>query len=104
MLDRMAKRVEDPTGAPGADRATGPDQGLSSLATGYRQAEPYMAASSALIASVAGFTALGYGLDRWLGHTVQWLLLVGAVVGIGVGFTAFFTKIAAATHAAARRS
>ena len=76
----------------------------SSLAAGYRAAEPYMAASSALIASVAGFTALGYGLDRWLGHTVQWLLVVGAVVGMAVGFTAFFTKIAAATRSDARRS
>ena len=69
------------------------ERGLSSLAAAYRRAEPYMAASSTLMASVAGFTALGYGLDRWMGHSVQWLLVVGAVVGIAVGFVGFFRQI-----------
>ncbi len=89
----------------GRDAADGPadaERGLSSLARGYRQADPYLAASSTLMASVGGFTALGYGLDRWLSHPVPWLLVVGAVVGIGVGFTAFFKQIAAATRAARR--
>lgn len=63
------------------------------LADGYRKAEPYMAASSTLVAAVAGFTALGYWLDRKMGHSVQWLLLVGAVVGMVVGFVSFFTRI-----------
>jgi ATP synthase protein I len=98
----MAQRARDPTGEPGVAGAEDRERGLSSLAAAYRNAEPYMAASSTLIASVAGFTVLGYLLDRWLGHSVQWLLVVGAVVGIAVGFTAFFTKIASATHAAHR--
>ncbi|WP_242342968.1 AtpZ/AtpI family protein [Anaeromyxobacter terrae] len=95
----MAQRAREPTGEPGGGGAADPAHGLSSLAAGYRKAEPYMAASSTLLASVAVFTLLGYGLDRWLGHSVQWMLVVGAVVGIAVGFTAFFTKIAAATRA-----
>lgn len=65
----------------------------SGLAEGYRKGEPYMAASSTLVASVAAFTALGYWLDRKMGHSVQWLLLVGAVVGMVVGFVSFFTKV-----------
>jgi F0F1-type ATP synthase assembly protein I len=52
-----------------------------------------MAASSTLVASVIGFTALGYWLDRKMGHSVQWLLLVGALVGIAVGFVSFFKKV-----------
>lgn len=98
----MAQRARDPTGEPGVAGAADRERGLSNLAAGYRNAEPYMAASSTLLASVAVFTLLGYGLDRWLGHSVQWMLVVGAVIGIGVGFTAFFTKIASATHAAHR--
>jgi F0F1-type ATP synthase assembly protein I len=65
----------------------------SSLADGFRKAEPYMAASSTLVASVIGFTALGYWLDRTMGHSVQWLLLVGALVGMVVGFVSFFRKV-----------
>jgi hypothetical protein len=52
---------------------------------------------AALIASVGGFTALGYGLDRWL-DPVSWLLGVEALRR-RLGFTAFFKQIAAATRA-----
>lgn len=69
------------------------ERGLSSGAAAYRRAEPYLAASSTLMASVALFTALGYGLDRWLGHREHWLLVVGAVVGIAIGFIGFFTRV-----------
>jgi F0F1-type ATP synthase assembly protein I len=103
-MKRREARRNDVAGAPGKVGAD-PDsseRGLSSLALGYRAAEPYMAASSTLMASVAAFTALGYWLDRWLGHSVQWLLIVGAVVGMAVGFVGFFRKIALATRRAHR--
>jgi F0F1-type ATP synthase assembly protein I len=45
------------------------------------------------VASVIGFTALGYWLDRKMGHSVQWLLLVGAAVGMLLGFVSFFRKV-----------
>jgi len=99
--DRGPDDVAGAHGNVGAGPATS-ERGLSSLAAGYRAAEPYMAASSTLMASVAGFTALGYGLDRLLRHPVQWLLIVGAVVGIAVGFAGFFRKIALATRPAQR--
>jgi hypothetical protein len=53
--------------------------------------------------SVALCTAAGYGLDRWLGHTVQWMLVAGAVIGIVVGFIGFFTQVLRADAAAHRR-
>jgi ATP synthase protein I len=90
-----------------ADAAAGPgladsERGLSGSAVAYRRAEPYLAASSTLMSSVAGFTLLGYGLDRWMGHTVQWLLVTGAVIGIAVGFIGFFSQVLRADAAAKR--
>jgi hypothetical protein len=69
------------------------ERGLSKVALAYRRAEPYTAATSTLMASVGGCTAAGWALDRWLGHTVQWLLITGAVIGIVVGFVGFFTQV-----------
>ena len=69
------------------------ERGLSSSALAFRRAEPYMAASSTLIGSVGLGTGIGYGLDRWLGHTVMWLLITGAVIGIVVGFVGFFAQV-----------
>ena len=68
-------------------------EGFSSLADGYRKAAPYMAASSQLVISVGLFTALGWWLDKKLGHTVPWLLMVGAVVGMAGGFLSFFKTV-----------
>lgn len=79
------------------------ERGLSDVAAAYRRAEPYTAACSTLMASVAGFAALGYGLDRWLGHTDQWMLATGSVIGIAVGFVGFFTRVLRADAAAKRQ-
>jgi F0F1-type ATP synthase assembly protein I len=73
------------------------------LAVAYRKAEPYMAACYSLVGSVAGLTFLGYWLDRRMGHSTQWLLVVCAVLGLVVGFVAFFSKIARADRSAAPR-
>ncbi|HET9595452.1 MAG TPA: AtpZ/AtpI family protein [Anaeromyxobacteraceae bacterium] len=75
------------------ERCEESERGLSNEAAAYRRAEPYMAASSTLMGSVAVFTALGYGLDRWLGQSVHWLLVTGAVFGIAIGFIGFFTRV-----------
>jgi MFS family permease len=69
------------------------ERGLSKVALAYRRAEPYTAATSTLMASVAGCTAAGWALDRWLGHRVQWMLIAGAILGIVVGFVGFFTQV-----------
>lgn len=69
------------------------EQGLSDLAEGYRKAAPYLAASTQLVAAVGVFTALGWWLDRKLGHRVPWLLMVGAVVGMVGGFVSFFRTV-----------
>jgi hypothetical protein len=85
--------AREPNPVVGPPRARRGEEESSSLADGFRKAEPYMAASSTLVASVIGFTALGYWLDRKMGHSVQWLLLLGAVVGMVVGFVSFFRKV-----------
>jgi ATP synthase protein I len=38
-----------------------------------------------LVVYVLVFTAIGYGLDRWL-HTTPWLMVAGVFVGAGLGF------------------
>lgn len=71
----------------------GDDEGLSNLAAGYRKAAPYMAASTQLVVAVGGLALGGYWLDQKLGHTVPWLLLVGAGVGMVGGFISFFRTV-----------
>lgn len=79
------------------ERRTEGDKGLSNLATGYQKAAPYMAASSALVASVGVFAGLGYWLDQKLEHEVPWLFIVGAVVGMIGGFISFFKTVLGAS-------
>jgi F0F1-type ATP synthase assembly protein I len=86
-----------------AGRGADSERGLSGSALAFRRAEPYLGASSTLMGSVALCTAAGYGLDRWLGHTVQWMLVTGAVIGILVGFVGFFRQVLRADAAAHRR-
>jgi ATP synthase protein I len=76
------------------DRERGPDdeQGLSSLAAGYRKAAPYIAASTSLVAAVGVLTGLGIWLDRKL-DTSPWFTLLGVVVGMTGGFISFFKTV-----------
>jgi ATP synthase protein I len=67
-----------------SDRGTGED-----IASAYRKAGPYIDASWQLIGSVGLGTALGFWLDKKL-HTSPWLLVVGALFGVGAGFYLFF--------------
>jgi ATP synthase protein I len=69
------------------------EDGLSGLADAYRKAAPYMAASTTLIAAMLVFMALGYWLDRKLGHRIPWLLLLGAAIGMTGGFIGFFRTV-----------
>ena len=80
---------------PGDRERRGKDDkdGLSDLAEGYQKSAPYLAASTSLVASVGVFTALGWWLDKKLGHEVPWLLMVGAVVGMTGGFVSFFRTV-----------
>lgn len=80
-------------GRSGEPPRTTAERGLSPVALAYRRAEPYTAAASTLMAAVGGCTAAGWALDRWLGHRVQWMLIVGAVIGIVVGFVGFFAQV-----------
>ena len=66
---------------------------MSDLARGYRTAAPYLNASTQLVVSVMAFTGLGYLGDRYFEHQVMWMLMVGAVVGMVVGFVGFFRVV-----------
>jgi len=74
-------------------RRDGDDEGMSDLARGYHKAAPYLNASTQLVVSVMAFTGLGYLGDRHFGHQVMWMLMVGAVIGMVVGFVGFFRAV-----------
>lgn len=81
--------MPDPSDRERRDR----DEGLSSLASAYRKAGPYIAASTQLAVSVGLFTALGVWLDRKWEHRTPWLTLLGAAVGMTGGFIGFFRTV-----------
>lgn len=62
------------------------------VATSYRKAAPYLDASWQLSGSVAFWTLAGWFLDKWL-KTAPWLLVGGAVLGMGLGFYLFFRAL-----------
>jgi ATP synthase protein I len=67
-----------------------PDRhGLQGSATQFqrdlRRSAPYAAASYTLIGAIIVLGGLGYFADGWFG-TSPWLLLVGLLLGIIVGF------------------
>jgi len=59
------------------------------IASSYRKAGPYIDASWQLAGAVGAGTLAGWWLDRKLG-TGPWLLVGGALFGIGLGFYLFF--------------
>jgi F0F1-type ATP synthase assembly protein I len=69
-------------------------EGASDVASSYRKAGPYLDASWQLAGSVALWVLIGYFLDKWL-RTAPWLLVAGAVVGMGLGFYLFFKALSA---------
>jgi F0F1-type ATP synthase assembly protein I len=54
--------------------------------------EPTIFASYGLVGAVLLFGAAGYLADRWLG-TSPWLVLVGLLTGIAVGFLGILRAI-----------
>ena len=68
-------------------------KGLSSLASGYQKAAPYLAASTSLVAAVVVFLGLGYWIDGKLGNEVPWFTMLGALVGMAGGFISFFRTV-----------
>ena len=61
-------------------------------AASYRKAGPYLDASWQLAGSVALWTLVGWWLDKKT-HTTPWLLVAGAVLGMGLGFYLFFRAL-----------
>lgn len=65
-----------------------PDEGLSSLAKGYRAAAPWLSAVWRLFSGVGLGVVGGIFIDRWLGSSPVATLL-GALLGMGAGFYGF---------------
>ncbi len=62
---------------------------LESLSEAYRKIAPYLNIGYVMTTSVVVFTFLGYYVDKkW--ETRPWFTIVGAVVGLVVGFYQFF--------------
>ena len=76
----------------GKDPSDRPGGGGDDAVTSYRKAQPYIDASWQLTGSVVLGTLLGWWGDKKLG-TSPWLLVGGALFGIGVGFYAFFKAL-----------
>jgi F0F1-type ATP synthase assembly protein I len=55
-----------------------------SFQTNVVRAGPAASASYALMGALMMFGGIGYALDRWLG--TRWILLVGLLLGLIVGF------------------
>jgi ATP synthase protein I len=73
--------------ASGPEKKGEEDDGLSNEARAMQQAAPYMNAVSKLIGGTLAGVLVGYLLGKhW--HS-QWPLVIGAVVGIGLGFYGF---------------
>ena len=79
---------EGPSGGQEGRRGDGDSVGES-----YRKAGPFLAASWQLTGAVGAWTAIGWGADK-LFHTQPWLLVGGAVLGMGLGFYLFFKALA----------
>jgi F0F1-type ATP synthase assembly protein I len=69
------------------------ERGLSSLASGYRKAAPYLGASSSLVGGVVGLSLLGYWLDGKVGNEKPWFFISGALLGMVGGFIGFFRTV-----------
>lgn len=64
------------------------------IASSYRKAGPFLDASWQLVGAVGLWTLVGWWLDKKFG-TGPWLLVVGAVLGMGLGFYLFFRSLTA---------
>ncbi|MGA8892188.1 MAG: AtpZ/AtpI family protein [Anaeromyxobacteraceae bacterium] len=69
------------------------EEGLSSLASAYRKAGPYLSASTTLVASVGLFAAAGWWVDRKVGTEKPWFLIAGSLLGMVGGFISFFRQV-----------
>jgi F0F1-type ATP synthase assembly protein I len=101
-VQSMQRSDDGSRGAPGGagsdrgGRRRAPDEttGAGDVASSYRKAGPYLDASWQLAGSVALWVLIGYFLDKWL-RTTPWLLVAGAVLGMGLGFYLFFKALSA---------
>ncbi len=62
---------------------------FKNLSEVYRELSPYLNIGYIFLVAVLLFTYIGYKVDEWKG-TAPWFTLLGAIMGIVVGFYQFF--------------
>jgi len=65
---------------------------LKPLTEAYREIAPYLNISSFFLAAIILFVWIGYHLDK-LWDSKPWGLVIGAIIGIVVGFYNFFRTV-----------
>lgn len=70
-----------------------PDDELSPMAKTYREAGPWLEASSLLTGGAIFGVVAGWAVDRWFGWQQPWGIIGCSVLGIGVGFYGFFKAV-----------
>ena len=70
-----------------------PDDELSGMAKTYRDAGPWLEASSLLTGGAIFGVVIGWLVDRWGGWQQPWGIIGCSVVGLGVGFYGFFKAV-----------
>lgn len=75
------------------DQQGGERSASENLGEAYRKASPYLGASTSLVGAVAGFTLVGWWIDRKVGTRTPWFTLAGALLGMVGGFVSFFHQV-----------
>ena len=69
-----------------------PPPGKASMKEGLKAVGPYLDLGVTFVVAIGGGAWLGHWADQHWG-TAPWLLLVGAILGIVVGFYHFFSVV-----------
>jgi ATP synthase protein I len=70
-----------------------PDDELSPMAKTYREAGPWLEASSMLTGGAVFGLLAGWALDKWMGWNQPWGIIICSALGIVVGFVGFIRAV-----------
>jgi F0F1-type ATP synthase assembly protein I len=73
----------------GRDRLSDPTEQASAVARASRAAAPWLSVTWQFVGSALVGVGLGWGVDRWVGSTKGYGLVVGGLVGSALGLVAF---------------
>ena len=68
---------------------TDPAEQASAVARAYRAAAPWLAVTWQFVGAALVGVGVGWGVDRWVGSTKGYGLVVGGLIGSALGLVAF---------------